>query len=123
LVIARYYVLNRANGLTQGGFPGGENRVSDGASQADCALRNGAYSPGGRTLPLALDIEYSPYGPECNGLAPAEMVSWVTSFTAEAQRLTGQPPIIYTTADWWDTCTGDSAGGRALRRVTGRQRS
>jgi hypothetical protein len=37
------------------------------------------------------------------------MVAWISAFSAEAQRLTGQPTIIYTTADWWRTCTGDSA--------------
>ncbi|TVZ05131.1 hypothetical protein EAS64_11035 [Trebonia kvetii] len=60
------------------------------------------------TLPLALDIEYNPYGAECYGLSPAQMVAWLSAFTGEAQRLTGQSPFIYTTADWWSTCTGDS---------------
>ena len=36
------------------------------------------------------------------------MVAWISAFTAEARRLTGQPTIIYTTADWWHTCTGGS---------------
>ena len=82
--------------------------VSDGASQADYALANGSYAPDGRTLPLALDIEYNPYGSECYRLSPAQMVSWLSAFTTEVQRVTSQQPIIYTTADWWDTCTGDS---------------
>jgi GH25 family lysozyme M1 (1,4-beta-N-acetylmuramidase) len=99
----------KAAGLYVAGYHFAIPNVSDGASQADYALRNGAYTAGGRALPLALDIEYNPYGPECYGLTPAEMVSWVSSFTAEAQRLTGQLPVIYTTADWWNTCTGDSA--------------
>jgi GH25 family lysozyme M1 (1,4-beta-N-acetylmuramidase) len=82
--------------------------VSDGASQADYAVGNGSYAAVGRTLPLALDIEYNPYGPECYGLSTAQMAAWVAAFTTEVQRLTGQPPIIYSTADWWDTCTGGS---------------
>jgi hypothetical protein len=36
------------------------------------------------------------------------MVAWISAFIAEARRLTGQPTIIYTTADWWRSCTGDS---------------
>jgi GH25 family lysozyme M1 (1,4-beta-N-acetylmuramidase) len=99
----------KAAGLYVAGYHFAIPNVSDGASQADYALQNGAYTAGGRTLPLALDIEYNPYGAACYGLTPAEMVGWVASFTAEAKRLTGQLPIIYTTADWWNTCTDDSA--------------
>ena len=99
----------KAAGLYVAGYHFAIPNVSDGASQADYALQNGAYTPGGRTLPLALDIEYNPYGQECYGLTPAEMVAWVASFTAEAKRVTGQLPIIYTTADWWNTCTDASA--------------
>ena len=82
--------------------------VSGGVSQADYAVQNGDYTADGRTLPLTLDIEYNPYGSECYGLSAAQMVSWLGAFTAEAQRLTGQQTILYTTADWWRTCTGDS---------------
>jgi GH25 family lysozyme M1 (1,4-beta-N-acetylmuramidase) len=98
----------RAAGLYVAGYDFAIPNVSSGASQADYAVANGAYTEGARTMPLALDIEYNPYGHECYGLTPNQMVAWVSSFTAEAQRLTGQRPIIYTTADWWDTCTGDS---------------
>ena len=98
----------KAAGLYATGYHFAIPNVSDGASQADYAVGNGGYAADGRTLPLALDIEYNPYGPECYGLSSAQMVSWVSAFTAEVQRITGQRPIIYTTADWWDTCTGDS---------------
>ena len=37
------------------------------------------------------------------------MVAWIAAFVSEADRRTGQPPVIYTTQDWWDTCTGDSS--------------
>ena len=98
----------KAAGLYATGYHFAIPNVSGGASQADYALANGGYAPDGRTLPLALDIEYNPYGSECYGLTPAQMVSWISAFTAEVQRVTSQQPIIYTTADWWDTCTGDS---------------
>jgi GH25 family lysozyme M1 (1,4-beta-N-acetylmuramidase) len=101
-------VQAKAAGLYATGYHFAIPNVSDGASQADYALANGGYAPDGRTLPLTLDIEYNPYGPECYGLSPAQIVAWLSAFTAEVQRVTGQPPVIYTTADWWDTCTGDS---------------
>jgi len=107
-----YYASDLANAKAAGLYATGYHfaipNVSDGASQADYAVGNGGYAADGRTLPLALDIEYNPYGPECYGLSTAQMVSWLSAFTAEEQRLTGQPPIIYSTADWWDTCTGGS---------------
>jgi GH25 family lysozyme M1 (1,4-beta-N-acetylmuramidase) len=106
----------KAAGLYATGYHFAIPNVSDGASQADYALADGGYAPDGRTLPLALDIEYNPYGPECYGLTPAQMVAWVSAFTAEVQRVTSQQPIIYTTADWWDTCAGDTTafGGDPL---------
>jgi GH25 family lysozyme M1 (1,4-beta-N-acetylmuramidase) len=98
----------KAAGLYATGYHFAIPNVSDGASQADYAIETGGYTPDGRTLPLALDIEYNPYGSECYGLTSAQMVSWLSAFTAEAQRITGQRPIIYSTADWWNTCTGGS---------------
>ena len=97
-----------AAGLDATGYHFAIPNVSGGASQADYAVQNSNYTADGRTLPLALDIEYNPYGAECYGLSATQMVSWISAFTAEAQRLTGQEPIIYSTADWWETCTGDS---------------
>ena len=78
----------KAAGLYATGYHFAIPNVSDGASQADYALANGGYAPDGRTLPLALDIEYNPYGSECYGLSPAQMVSWLSAFTAEVQRVT-----------------------------------
>ena len=48
----------KAAGLYATGYHFAIPNVSDGASQADYALANGGYAPDGRTLPLALDIEY-----------------------------------------------------------------
>jgi GH25 family lysozyme M1 (1,4-beta-N-acetylmuramidase) len=98
----------KAAGLNVAGYHFAVPNVSGGASQADYAVRRSDYTTNGHTLPLALDIEYNPYGAECYGLSHARMVSWIAAFAAEARRLTGQRPIIYTTADWWHTCTGGS---------------
>lgn len=37
------------------------------------------------------------------------MVTWINSFVNQYNALTGRYPMIYTTADWWQTCTGNSA--------------
>lgn len=87
---------------------------STGAAQADYAYDNtGDYKVGGQNLPMVLDIEYDPYAAEnntneCYGLSASAMVSWISSFVTEAAKDTGAAPIIYTTQDWWATCTGNS---------------
>jgi GH25 family lysozyme M1 (1,4-beta-N-acetylmuramidase) len=89
------------------------------AQQADYAAQYAGpgdgtpYQAGGHYLPLMLDIEPDPYAAqdnvnECYGLSASAMVSWISSFMTEATADTGVTPIIYTTQDWWDTCTGNS---------------
>lgn len=97
-----------AAGLYVAGYHFAVPNVSSGASQAGYALRHARYAADGHTMPLALDLEYNPYGATCYGLTPVRMVAWIAAFTAEARRLTGQQPVIYSTADWWRTCTRDS---------------
>jgi lysozyme len=112
-----YYASDRAAAQAAGLYVTGYHvaipNISPGAAQARYAVSHGRYTADGRTLPLELDVEYDPYvrtdhTNECFGLSPARMVSWISAFDNEAQRLTGQLPIIYTTAGWWNTCTGDS---------------
>ena len=88
--------------------------ASGGAAQAQFAVEYSGYAPGPRMLPLMLDIEYDPYNSidhanMCYGLTAARMTAWLTAFVTTARTLTGQYPVIYTTANWWDTCTGRSA--------------
>ena len=92
--------------------------ITTGAVQAQFALKYSRYRSGGRALPLMLDIEYDPYVStdhtnECYGLSAAAMRTWISSFVSTAHSATGQYPIIYTTANWWDTCTGSSTAFRA----------
>ncbi len=87
--------------------------VSSGAEQAEFAVEYSGYQSGPQTLPLMLDIEYDPYVStdgtnECYGLSAGRMTAWISAFVSTARSLTGQYPIIYTTANWWDTCTGGS---------------
>ena len=83
--------------------------------QADYAYTNaGNYTVGGNHLPMMLDIEYDPYvsseanSNTCYGLSASAMVNWISAFLTEAKAKTGAEPIIYTTTDWWKTCTGNS---------------
>ena len=85
--------------------------VSGGAAQAAYAIRHSKYASGGHMLPLMLDIEYDPYAGidgtnECYGLSHARMTSWIAAFVTAVRNLTGQLPVIYTTAGWWAACTG-----------------
>jgi GH25 family lysozyme M1 (1,4-beta-N-acetylmuramidase) len=88
--------------------------VSSGQDQAEYAVEYSGYTPGPQTLPLMLDIEYDPYVAddgtnECYGLSVSKMTAWISAFVTTARSLTGQYPIIYTTADWWGACAGGSA--------------
>jgi GH25 family lysozyme M1 (1,4-beta-N-acetylmuramidase) len=83
------------------------------AQQAQYLVSHATVASG--VPPLMLDIEYDPYtateahSNECYGLTTAAMVTWISQFVAGTQSLTGRLPIIYTTQDWWSTCTGNSA--------------
>ena len=85
---------------------------SSGSEQATYFVRHGGgWSTDGRTLPPLLDIEYNPYaslGNTCYNLSAAQMVSWIRDFSSTVQHLTGRVPMIYTTTNWWITCTGNS---------------
>ena len=70
------------------------------------AVRTGAGRPPSLTLHPSTD---NPSGSECYGLSHAAMVSWVKDFSDTYHKATGVYPIIYTTTDWWKTCTGNSA--------------
>jgi GH25 family lysozyme M1 (1,4-beta-N-acetylmuramidase) len=105
------YVGAYVAGMVRGAYHFGLPDRSTGAAQAQWfAANGGAWSADGQTLPGALDIEYNPYGPTCYGLSQSAMVSWLTSFVTEYQTLTGRSPVIYSTTNWWQTCTGNYAG-------------
>lgn len=70
----------------------------------------GRWSNDGKTLPAALDIEYNPYGSECYGFSQSGMRAWVSQWVDEYHALTKVWPTIYSTTDWWSTCTGNWSG-------------
>lgn len=97
-------------GLIRGGYHFAHPDSSTGATQASYFLKHGGgWSPDGITLPGALDIEYNPSGSECYGLSASSMVSWIKSFSNQYHSSTTRYPVIYTTTDWWKSCTGNSA--------------
>ena len=112
---AQQYNGSAAVGMIRGAYHFANPINSDGKTQADFFLANGgAWTADGKTLPPALDIEYDPYVSRdhtntCYGLTDAQMVRWVRDFTVEIKKKTGRDALIYTTTDWWRTCTGNSA--------------
>ncbi|MFF3561432.1 GH25 family lysozyme [Streptomyces sp. NPDC002574] len=98
-------------GLIRGAYHFALPNNSSGVAQADWfTSHGGGWSTDGRTLPPALDIEYNPYGSSCYGLSQSAMVSWIRAFSNEVRARTGRYPAIYTTTDWWTTCTGNNSG-------------
>jgi GH25 family lysozyme M1 (1,4-beta-N-acetylmuramidase) len=82
---------------------------SSGSDQAAYFVDNGGdWTADGQTLPGTLDIEYNPYGDTCYDMSQSEMAAWVRSFDEEYRSLTGRHAMIYTNANWWNTCVGQS---------------
>lgn len=95
--------------MIRGGYHFAHPDASSGATQANYFLAHGGgWSGDGITLPGMLDIEYNPNGATCYGLSQSAMVSWIKSFVDQYHSKTTRYPMIYTTADWWNQCTGNS---------------
>jgi GH25 family lysozyme M1 (1,4-beta-N-acetylmuramidase) len=79
-----------------------------GAATASFALARASRARG--RLPLVVDLENDPYTQhaDCYGLGVPAMLGWIAGFSARASALTGRPPVIYTTAAWWQECTGNT---------------
>ncbi|MBM9507804.1 peptidoglycan-binding protein [Streptomyces sp. KK5PA1] len=108
---SQQYTGSRNVGLIRGAYHFALPSNSSGTAQADFFVANGGgWSNDGWTLPPALDIEYNPYGATCYGLSQSAMVSWIRAFSNEVHTKTGRYPTIYTTTDWWTTCTGNNSG-------------
>jgi GH25 family lysozyme M1 (1,4-beta-N-acetylmuramidase) len=103
---AAYYA-----GVIRGAYHFALPNLSSGAVQADYFYNNGGrWSADNRTLPGALDIEYNPYGSTCYGLSQSAMRSWIADFLNRYHYRTGRYAVIYTTTNWWVTCTGNYSG-------------
>jgi GH25 family lysozyme M1 (1,4-beta-N-acetylmuramidase) len=108
-------VVAYAFAIPNGGSSGPTQFSADPVVQAD-DLINYLTSNGATVPAIMLDIEYDPYAGTdgtpanswCYGLSQPAMVTWISSFVSEVQAKTGWPPIIYTPAQWWAKCAGDS---------------
>jgi GH25 family lysozyme M1 (1,4-beta-N-acetylmuramidase) len=98
-------------GLYRGAYHFALPDVSSGAIQANFFIdHGGGWTPDGITLPPVIDIEYNPYGSTCYGLSPAAMSAWLADFANTVHARTNRWPVIYSTTDWWSTCTGNDPG-------------
>ncbi|MDT4983408.1 MAG: hypothetical protein QOF95_898 [Pseudonocardiales bacterium] len=110
---AQQYNGSAGVGMVRGAYHFALPDRSTGTVQADYFVNNGGgWTADGKTLPPSLDIEYNPYpadGNSCYNLSQSAMVSWISAFSTRVRARTGRYPIIYTTTDWWTTCTGNSS--------------
>ncbi|SEG40797.1 Lyzozyme M1 (1,4-beta-N-acetylmuramidase), GH25 family [Actinacidiphila yanglinensis] len=96
-------------GFIRGAYHFARPDSSGGKTQADYFVAHGGgWSKDGKTLPPLLDIEY-PAGAACYGLSKTAMVSWIKAFVDEVHAKTTRWATIYSTTDWWTTCTGNTA--------------
>jgi GH25 family lysozyme M1 (1,4-beta-N-acetylmuramidase) len=98
----------KSSGLYPAGYHFAIPSASGGTSQADFFLEIASRSGEAGTLPPAVDLEWNPYNPgePCYGLGSEEMINWIADFRNEVQRRTHRLPAIYTSASWWNQCTG-----------------
>ena len=99
-------------GMVRGAYHFAIPSVGSAVAEANYFVDNGGgWSSDGRTLPPLLDIEYNPYkdlGNRCYNMTTAQMIAWIRDFSNTIQARTGRVPMIYTTTDWWRSCTGNS---------------
>jgi GH25 family lysozyme M1 (1,4-beta-N-acetylmuramidase) len=81
-----------------------------GTATANFAVSATGTLKGSAWLPFVVDLENDPYKKhaDCYGLKIPAMIAWIAQFTTRARALTGRWPIIYTTAYWWQECTGST---------------
>lgn len=108
-VFYNQYVGPYNKGIIRGAYHFAIPNNSSGQSQARYFIRHGGgWSSDGKTLPGALDIEYNPYGSECYGFTHSQMKAWIGDFVNEYAYKEHVYPVIYSTTDWWSTCTGNA---------------
>ena len=104
---AQQYNGSASVGMIRGAYHFALPDTSSGVTQANYFVdHGGGWSADGKTLPPMLDIEYNPYGPTCYGLSTTGMSSWIRAFSNTVFSRTGRYPTIYTSTNWWNTCTG-----------------
>jgi len=108
-----YFNTNYTNsyhaGFIRGAYHFATPKSSSGTAQADYFVTHGgAWSKDGQTLPPLLDIEYPQTGAACYGMSQSAMRGWISDFVNRVHAKTTRWPTIYTTTNWWTTCTGNT---------------
>jgi GH25 family lysozyme M1 (1,4-beta-N-acetylmuramidase) len=97
-------------GVIRGAYHFARPASSSGAAQAEFfATNGGAWSADNLTLPGVLDIENGSSS-QCHGLSQAAMRTWISDFYNTYKARTSRDVVIYTTANWWNNCTGGWTG-------------
>lgn len=101
------YYLNAYNAkVIRGAYHFGRPDLSSGAAQATYFASNGgAWSRDNLTLPGMLDLEGG-----CYSKSASAMQSWILDFYNTYKAKTGRDVVIYTSASWWNSCTGGWSG-------------
>ncbi|WP_345632075.1 GH25 family lysozyme [Rugosimonospora acidiphila] len=111
------YQAAKNQGLYVGAYDYARPDSDDPVEQADYFLANAQWANDGQTLVPLLDIEW-PYAaiglPDCWGLTPTQISSWIASWVNEVQAKIGRAPMIYTSTGWWNPCTGNDASSANL---------
>ncbi|WP_026922779.1 GH25 family lysozyme [Glycomyces arizonensis] len=98
-------------GVIRGAYHFARPSYSSGSTQANFFASNGgAWSADNLTLPGAVDLEAPPSGARCYGLSTTQMRNWISDFYNTYKSRTGRDVVIYTTASWWNSCTGSWTG-------------
>lgn len=99
--------LNAYNAkVIRGAYHFARPNLSSGAAQATYfAGHGGAWSRDNLTLPGMLDLEGG-----CYGKSASAMQSWILDFYNTYKAKTGRDVVIYTSASWWNSCTGGWSG-------------
>ncbi|OEU96633.1 GH25 family lysozyme [Streptomyces oceani] len=98
------------NKVIRGAYHFARPGSSSGSAQANFFADNGgAWSADNLTLPGVLDIENGSSS-QCHGLSQSAMRDWIADFHSTYKKRTSRDVVIYTTADWWNNCTGGWSG-------------
>lgn len=99
--------LNAYNAkVIRGAYHFARPNLSSGAAQATYFASNGgAWSRDNLTLPGMLDLEGG-----CYSKSASAMQSWILDFYNTYKAKTGRDVVIYTSASWWNSCTGGWGG-------------
>ncbi|MET7638432.1 GH25 family lysozyme [Streptomyces sp. NPDC005438] len=100
------------NKVIRGAYHFARPGSSSGSAQASYFAKNGGgWSADNLTLPGVLDIENGSSS-QCHGLSQSAMRTWISDFYNTYKSATSRDMVIYTTANWWNTCTGNWDGMR-----------